>query len=51
MTWHKVLKDGVLKDGDLYKANIEGKEILIIKDGADSKARHGLHEWCHAQHH
>ncbi|MCL5783387.1 MAG: Rieske (2Fe-2S) protein [Candidatus Thermoplasmatota archaeon] len=33
MTWYKVLKDDVLKDGDLYKANIEGKEILIIKDG------------------
>ena len=35
MTWYKVLKDGVLKDGDLYKANIEGKEILIIKDGGN----------------
>lgn len=35
MTWYKVLKDGVMKDGDLFKAKIEDREILIIKDGSD----------------
>jgi nitrite reductase/ring-hydroxylating ferredoxin subunit len=33
MTWYKVLKEGAMKDGDLFKADIEGKEILIIRDG------------------
>jgi len=33
MTWFNIIKDGKLKDGDLYKASIEGNEILIIKDG------------------
>ncbi|WP_393971390.1 Rieske (2Fe-2S) protein [Oxyplasma meridianum] len=31
MAWYKVLKDGVMKDGDLFKASVENKEILIIK--------------------
>lgn len=35
MTWYKVLKDGVMKDGDLFKAKVEDKEILIIKDGSN----------------
>lgn len=35
MTWYKVLKDGAIKDGDLYKATIEGKEVLIIRDGSN----------------
>jgi nitrite reductase/ring-hydroxylating ferredoxin subunit len=33
MAWYKVLKDGVMKDGDLFKASVENKEILIIKSG------------------
>ena len=33
MTWYNVIKDGKLKDGDLFKASINGNEILIIKDG------------------
>ena len=32
MTWYKVLKEGTMKDGDLFKATIEGKEVLIIND-------------------
>ncbi|MHB8561918.1 MAG: Rieske (2Fe-2S) protein, partial [Thermoplasmataceae archaeon] len=31
MTWYKVLKDGVMKDGDLFKASVDSKEVLIIK--------------------
>lgn len=33
MTWYKVLKESAMKDGDLFKATVEGKEILIIRDG------------------
>lgn len=32
MVWHKILKDGVMNDGDLLKAKVNDKEILIIKD-------------------
>lgn len=32
MAWHNVLKDGVMKDGDLFKSKIGDKEVLIIKD-------------------
>ena len=33
MTWYKVAKDGNMKDGDLAKVKVDGKEVLIIKDG------------------
>lgn len=33
MTWHSVLKEGDMSDGDLKKVKVEGKEVLIIKDG------------------
>lgn len=33
MTWYKVAKDGNMKDGDLAKVNVDGNEVLIIKDG------------------
>ncbi|MCL4327016.1 MAG: Rieske (2Fe-2S) protein [Candidatus Thermoplasmatota archaeon] len=32
MAWFKVSKEGSMKDGDLSKVNIEGKDILIMKD-------------------
>ncbi|MCL6090426.1 MAG: Rieske (2Fe-2S) protein [Candidatus Thermoplasmatota archaeon] len=35
MAWYKVLKDGVMKDGDLFKSRIGDKEILIVKDGSN----------------
>lgn len=31
MAWYKVVKDGVMSDGDLFKSKIGEKEILIIK--------------------
>ncbi len=33
MTWYKVLKEGAMKDGDLFKVQVEGREVLIIRDG------------------
>ncbi len=33
MTWYKVLKEGAMKDGDLFKVTVEGKEVLLIRDG------------------
>ena len=35
MAWYKVAKEGAMKDGDLFKANIEGREVLLIRDGAN----------------
>ncbi|GGM68815.1 (2Fe-2S)-binding protein [Thermogymnomonas acidicola] len=32
MTWYRVLKESQMNDGDLFKAKVNGKEILIIKD-------------------
>ena len=34
MTWYKVLKEGAMKDGDLFKVDVEGREVLIIRDGS-----------------
>ncbi|MDS0256132.1 Rieske (2Fe-2S) protein [Thermoplasmatales archaeon AK] len=33
MTWYKVAKETSMKDGDLMKTNVGGKEVLIIRDG------------------
>ncbi|MFG1450543.1 MAG: Rieske (2Fe-2S) protein [Thermoplasmataceae archaeon] len=33
MAWYKVFKEGAIKDGDLFKATVEGKEVLVMKDG------------------
>ncbi len=33
MTWYEIVDDGVMNDGDLFKGEVDGKEILIIKDG------------------
>ena len=33
MTWYKVLKEGAMKDGDLFKVEVEGQEVLLIRDG------------------
>ncbi len=35
MAWYKVAREGAMKDGDLFKANIEGREVLLIRDGAN----------------
>ncbi len=33
MTWYKVLKEGAMKDGDLFKVQVEGREVLVARDG------------------
>jgi nitrite reductase/ring-hydroxylating ferredoxin subunit len=33
MTWFKVFRDGSMKDGDLSKASISGRDILIMRVG------------------
>lgn len=33
MTWYNVLKEGAIKDGDLYKVSLKDREILLIRDG------------------
>ncbi|MCL4337005.1 MAG: Rieske (2Fe-2S) protein [Candidatus Thermoplasmatota archaeon] len=33
MTWYKVLKEGAMKDGDLFKVQVEGREVLVVRDG------------------
>ncbi len=33
MTWYKVTKESAMKDGDLSKIKVDGKEILMIRDG------------------
>ncbi len=32
MTWYKVTKESTMKDGDLFKAEMNGKQVLIIRD-------------------
>ncbi len=34
MTWYKVAKENEMKDGDLAKVNVNGTEVLIIKDSS-----------------
>lgn len=31
MTWYKVTKESSMKDGDLFKAKIEDREVLLIR--------------------
>ncbi len=31
MAWYKVGKESALKDGDLFKASVGGKEVLLMK--------------------
>ncbi len=32
MAWYKIVKEGAMKDGDLFKGTVNDVEILIIKD-------------------
>ena len=46
MTWYTVVKKGSMKDGDLFKAKVEGKEVLVmrIKDNFYATSCYCTHE-------